>query len=635
LNTLSTNDASSPWHYSTGLALIQQALQEFREANADISSELASETLTLSANVFKEQLQDYQFPEDQDDIRLRQASYVLNNNIRNIEQSLRQELDQERMAQRLWFSLALLVAVGMLVPLVISLLRSEHKRLRLDYQLRQSEQKFLELAEKIDEVFWLEDIVEDRVLYLSPAFSKIYGIPTQEIYKNKYLWREALHPEDKKHVIEALANLNREPLTLEYRIIRRDGEIRWISDRTFPIFEETDQQKPSKLATIAADITERKERDNAAFHSQKLEAIGQLTGGVSHDFNNLLTVILNNAELLSWKHADDDETLHFSKMIIKAAERGASLNQQLLAFASKQQLRPQQVDIIELIRETKDLLARSINSQIKLVLELPECHHITVSVDPAQLQTALLNLCINARDAMPSGGVLTISVAANHDSKKVTINVSDTGQGIPQHMLKKVVEPFYTTKERGKGTGLGLSMVYGFVQQSGGELNIASEELIGTTVTIGLPLLDFDVTAPIPAKTNSTQPSISAEQGRATILLVEDEEFLLETSSKTLQRRGYRVLTASSGAEALDIINSNSAIDLLFTDILMPGGMNGIELAEQAVALRPNLKVILTSGYNEFEQVNADTFLKKPYATQDMLNRIGEKLQDKETLIRR
>lgn len=148
-------------------------------------------------------------------------------------------------------------------------------------------------------------------------------------------------------------------------------------------------------------------------------------------------------------------------------------------------------------------------------------------------------------------------------------------------------------------------------------------------------LLDFDVTAPIPAKTNSAQPSISAEQGRATILLVEDEEFLLETSSKTLQRRGYQVLAASSGAEALDIINSNSAIDLLFTDILMPGGMNGIELAEQAVALRPNLKVILTSGYNEFEQVNADNFIKKPYATQDMLNRIGEKLQDKETLIRR
>lgn len=165
--SLSTNDASSPWHYSTGLALIQQALQEFREANAEISSELASETLTLSANVFKEQLQDYQFPKDQDDIRLRQASYVLNNNIRNIEKALRQELDQERMAQRLWFSLALLVAVAMLVPLVMSLLRSEYKRLRLDYQLRQSEQKFLELAEKISSFVELIEGVTDQTNLLA------------------------------------------------------------------------------------------------------------------------------------------------------------------------------------------------------------------------------------------------------------------------------------------------------------------------------------------------------------------------------------------------------------------------------------------------------------------------------------
>lgn len=632
--SLSTNDASSPWHYNTGLALIEQALDEFREVNRKIASQTASETLSRSTSVFRQELQNDNFPGDPNDVKLRQASYQLNANVRSIEKTLRKELEKERMDQRLWFSFAMLIAIAMLVPLVASLLKSEYKRLRLDYELRQSEKKFLELAEKIDEVFWLEDIIEDRVLYLSPAFSRIYGIPTKEIYKNKYLWREALHPDDKEQVIEALTTLKRDPLTLEYRIIRRDGEVRWISDRTFPIFEETDQQKPSKLATIAADITERKERDNETFHSQKLEAIGQLTGGVSHDFNNLLTVILNNAELLSWKHVDDDETLHFSKMIIKAAERGASLNQQLLAFASKQQLRPQQVDISELIRETKDLLARSIDSHIKLVLDLPSSDDITVSVDPAQLQTALLNLCINARDAMPTGGTLTIAVTVNLADQLAFIKVTDTGQGIPAPLLNKVVEPFYTTKERGKGTGLGLSMVYGFVQQSGGDITIESEEYVGTTVTIQLPLLVYKTGTR--TKTRNTNSPVSALQSELeaansgiTILIAEDEEFLLETSSKTLKRCGYRVLTANSGAKALTILKNNATIDLLFSDIMMPGGMNGIELAEQALTLKPNLKVVLTSGYNEFEHIEPSRFLKKPYTTQDMLNRIDDVLHNK------
>ncbi|RUO42452.1 hypothetical protein CWE23_10165 [Idiomarina aquatica] len=628
--SLSKDDASSPWHYNTGLALIEQALDEFREVNRKIDSQTASETLSQSTSVFRQELQNYSFPGDPNDVKLRQASYLLNSNIRSIEKTLREELEQERMNQRLWFSFAMLIAIAMLVPLVASLLKSEYKRLRLDYELRQSEKKFLELAEKIDEVFWLEDLLEDRVLYLSPAFSKIYGIPRQEIYKNKYLWRDSIHPDDKKKVIESLNNLNREPLTLEYRIIRSDGEVRWISDRTFPIFEETDQQKPSKLATIAADITERKERDNETFHSQKLEAIGQLTGGVSHDFNNLLTVILNNAELLSWKHVNDEETLHFSKMIIKAAERGASLNQQLLAFASKQQLRPQQVDISELINETRDLLARSIDSHIKLVLDLPSSDDITVSVDPAQLQTALLNLCINARDAMPTGGTLTIAVTVSQAEQLAFIRVTDTGKGIPEQLLNKVVEPFYTTKERGKGTGLGLSMVYGFVQQSGGDLTIESEEFVGTSVTIQLPLLAYKAkTSDSDSQVGSLKPALESANSGFTILIAEDEEFLLETSSKTLKRYGYKVLTASSGAKALTTLKNNPNIDLLFSDIMMPGGMNGIELAEQALTLKPNLKVILTSGYNEFDHVEPSRFLKKPYATQDMLSRINNVLRNK------
>ncbi|WP_404400116.1 PAS domain-containing protein [Idiomarina seosinensis] len=629
--SLSKGDSSSPWHYNTGLALIEQALNEFREVNHQIASKTASKRLTQSTSVFREELQNFSFPSDPDDVKLRQASYQLNTNIRSIEKTLRHELEQERMNQRLWFSLAMLITIAMLMPLVALLIKSEYKRLRLNDELRQSERKFLDLAEKIDEVFWLEDLTEDRVLYLSPAFSRIYGIPIKEIYKNKSLWREALHPDDKQQVIDALSKLKNAPLKLEYRIIRRDGEVRWISDRVFPIFDETDHQKASKIATIAADITERKERDNETFHSQKLEAIGQLTGGVSHDFNNLLTVILNNAELLSWKHIDDNETLHFSKMIIKAAERGASLNQHLLAFASKQQLRPQQVSISELIRETEALLAHSIDSHIKLVLDLPSSNDITVSVDPAQLQTALLNLCVNARDAMPTGGTLTIAVSVNPAEQLAFIKVTDTGQGIPAPLLNKVIEPFYTTKERGKGTGLGLSMVYGFVQQSGGNLTIESEEFIGTSITIQLPLLNYKARTRIADSTvGSLQPDLVTANSGFTILIAEDEEFLLETSSKTLKRFGYQVLTASSGAKALTLLKNNPTIDLLFSDIMMPGGIDGIELAEHALALKPNLKVVLTSGYNEFDHIEPSHFLKKPYAIQDMLDSINDILRHNE-----
>jgi CheY-like chemotaxis protein len=369
--------------------------------------------------------------------------------------------------------------------------------------------------------------------------------------------------------------------------------------------------------------------------AQKLEAIGQLTGGVAHDFNNILTVITGSIEMLSDGVQDRPLLAQIATMIGAAATRGADLTQRLLAFARQQPLRPRSTDINALVVDAAGLLRPTLGEQIEIESML--AHDAAPAlIDPSQLSTAILNLALNARDAMPEGGKLTLETrnvvldadyaGQNNDVEPgnyVMIAVSDTGEGIPGTLLDKVFEPFFTTKEVGKGSGLGLSMVYGFVKQSHGHIKIYSEQGHGTTVKLYLPRAS--ATAETDAEARFAELGLS-ENGSAdeTILIVEDDVMVRDYVVKQIDRLGYRTLSAGNAAEALAIIDGPGNIDLLFTDVIMPGGMNGRQLATEAVKRRPGLKVLYTSGYTENAIVHHGRLdagvmlLTKPYLSSDL-----------------
>ena len=340
--------------------------------------------------------------------------------------------------------------------------------------------------------------------------------------------------------------------------------------------------------------------------SQRMEAIGQLTGGIAHDFNNLLTVVSGNAELLLEDVRGDPSQRPLVEMIATAAQRGASLTQRLLAFARKQALDPKAVDLNQLVAGLDPMLRRTLGEHIQIEL-IRAAGLWPALVDQGQLENALLNLCLNARDAMPRGGRLTLETAnvrldeeyaaRNADvtpGQYVMLAVTDTGQGIAPEHLQRVFEPFFTTKEKGKGTGLGLSMVYGFVKQSAGHLAIYSEPGQGTSVKLYLPRAGSEV--PL-APSNGDSGGIVG--GSETILLVEDDAAVRQVALAALRSFGYTVIEAADGPSAMAVLEQRSDIELLFTDVVMPGGMNGRALADAALKLRPGLRVLYTSGYTE------------------------------------
>jgi PAS domain S-box-containing protein len=381
---------------------------------------------------------------------------------------------------------------------------------------------------------------------------------------------------------------------------------------------------------VYRDMTAMKETENQLRQSQKMEALGQVTGGFAHDFNNILTVITGTIEILAQGVSDRPKLAAIAAMIDDAAERGGDLTQRLLAFARKQPLKPREIDINALIAEGERLLKPALGAQVEIETILAVDAGPAL-VDPGQLITALLNLAVNARDAMPAGGQLTIetrnveidaSYAEAHGEvapgQYVLIAVSDTGRGIPPGLLQKVFEPFFTTKEPGKGTGLGLSMVYGFVKQSGGHIEIYSEERLGTTVKIYLPR-----TRRPEATAHEADPDPIPE-GNEAILVVEDDALVRRYVTAQLASLGYATRAAQNAAEALGIIEGEEPFDLLFTDIVMPGGMNGRVLAEEAVRRRPSLHVLFTSGYTENAIVHHGhldpgvLLLSKPYRKHDL-----------------
>jgi signal transduction histidine kinase/ActR/RegA family two-component response regulator len=397
------------------------------------------------------------------------------------------------------------------------------------------------------------------------------------------------------------------------------------------------QGKVSGAVLVYHDATMSRETERQLYQSQKLDAIGKLTGGVAHDFNNMLTVISGNTETLVASLKQQPDLQRVARLIDEAAERCAELIQHLLAFARRQPLQPRNVEINGAIADIAKLLRPTLGEQIQIETVL-EQGPMTAHIDPSRLTNAVLNMAINARDAMPNGGKLLLEThrvvldeayaQANADvvsGPYVMLAVSDSGTGMPQDVQEKAFEPFFTTKEVGKGSGLGLSMVYGFVKQSGGHIKIYSEEGHGTTIKLYLPPGEGAIEAAAPV-------APQAEGGAETIFVVEDDPLVRNFVTAQLQGLGYQTVAAPDSRAALQLIEAGQVFDLLFTDVVIPGGMSGRELAEEVAKRRPGLKVLYTSGYTDNAIVHHGKLddgvmlLTKPYRRNQLAEMIRKAL---------
>jgi signal transduction histidine kinase/CheY-like chemotaxis protein len=433
----------------------------------------------------------------------------------------------------------------------------------------------------------------------SPRHDEIfgYGAPQPQWSVQRLIGH--VDPAQRDEIAAAMADAARTgALDIECAILGADGSRRWISKKGRMRFAA--DGTPERMTGVVADITTRKEADAQLAQAQKMDAIGQLTGGVAHDFNNLLTPIVGSLDLVRRRHKDDERTQRMVGGAMQAAERAATLTQRLLAFARRQALQPKAVDVGALIEGLVDLIRRSLGPTIKVVIEsaadLPSAR-----VDPNQLELALLNLAINARDAMPGGGQLTITVGgATVDDRNaiglsagryVRILASDTGIGMDKATLARATEPFFSTKGVGKGTGLGLSMIHGLAAQSGGTLTLASEPGRGTRVELWLPATQEE---PAEVADHHNEP-VTARRA-AKILLVDDEDIVRFATADMLRDIGYQVVEAASGSQALAAIRGGVDVDLLVTDYLMPG-ITGAALITELRATGHTLPALLITGY--------------------------------------
>jgi PAS domain S-box-containing protein len=425
---------------------------------------------------------------------------------------------------------------------------------------------------------------------------------------------------------------------LQMRWLHHDGRPLDIAHSGAPVREAG--QRATGAVYVSEDVTDKRRLERKLAQAQKMEAVGQLTGGIAHDFNNILTVITGTIEILADGVADRPALADIAKLIDEAATRGAGLTRQLLAFARKQPLQPQETDINALAGEAASLLRPTLGEHVEIESVL-EAEAWPALIDRGQLVTAIINLGINARDAMPRGGKLTLETAnvmldeayahLNADVRPgphVMVAVSDTGTGIPAALLDRILEPFFTTKEVGKGTGLGLSMVYGFVKQSGGHIKIYSEEGHGTSIKLYLPRAS-DLALPTAEVASAAAP----EGGHELILVVEDDRMVREHVVVQLNSLGYTTLVAVDAATALALLDDGAKPDLMFTDVIMPGGLNGRLLADQALRRRPGLKVLFTSGYTETAIVHHGRLdpgvllLAKPYRKIDLARMVRKALE--------
>jgi PAS domain S-box-containing protein len=517
--------------------------------------------------------------------------------------------------------------------------RAAEKRAReltvLSEGLKESDERFRQMAGSIDQVFWMLDVHRNQLLYVSPAFETIWGRDPSILAERQNLL-ETVHPEDRDLVGNFLQRSTQDACEETYRIVRPDGTFRWIHERSFPIVDQ--DGKVYRVTGIAADITHQRELAEQLRQAQKMEAVGRLAGGVAHDFNNLLTVIGGYSQTLLDRMPAKDPKRGPLEQILTASNRAAALTSQLLAFSRKQMLQPKLINLNHLLTNMESLLRRVMGEHITFHATLSK-EPLHVKADPNQLEQVLINLAANARDAMPNGGRFLIEmtfVDAREirdetrlcEGNYVRLKVSDTGIGMSNNVLEHAFEPFFTTKEVGKGTGLGLSTVYGIVQQNHGAIHVNSEPGRGTTFEIYLPAI-LSVEEVKESAALSGNP-----QGNETILLAEDEPDVRKLVRDALENLGYTVLPAADGYEALRILEQHGQpVHLLLTDVIMPL-MNGRDLAKRVQSAEPATKVVYMSGYTDdtlafhgFPQPNAG-FIQKPFTVAALAEKVRRVLSE-------
>ena len=475
---------------------------------------------------------------------------------------------------------------------------------RLVRALRESQDRFQFVARATNDAVWDWDLVSDA-LWWNEGVSTLFGYTPEQVGPDVAWWYETIHPDDRERVksdIHAAIQRGAESWSAEYRYRRADGSYAHVFDRGYVLHDG--DGRPTRMIGAMMDITQRRQLEDELRQAQKMEAVGRLAGGVAHDFNNLLTIITGRSHLVLGRLKADDPVRRSVEVIQKTADRAAALTRQLLAFSRKQVLQRKVLDLNATVAEVSTMLERLIGEDVDLLLTLgPGAGQ--VNADRAQLDQALMNLAVNARDAMPEGGTLGLETdhvrleAAPPDRPDAlppglyaVIRVMDTGTGMDAATQARIFEPFFTTKEPGKGTGLGLSMVHGIVRQHGGAIHVRSVVGGGTTFEIYLPQVET------PAETaGADEAGAPPATGHETILLVEDEDDVRALAREVLERQGYTVLEASDGAQAIQVYEKErERIDLILTDVVMPH-MSGREMVDRVWANRPDMRVLYMSGY--------------------------------------